>query len=147
MHSSPMQMADFQNAVDAKLRQFNEAFSPSEVDGFVSAIAGQRDPDEMDWISGAADRGGTPPRKRGAPRFVKDAHQIIQQPNVRQRLCAALLSGTGDAFDIGKTLVPILIPLSLAGTIAVPVTPVVVAAVALTIARMGVGAFCTEPTK
>jgi hypothetical protein len=98
-----MQITDFQNAVDVELRSFNENLPIGALNSYIDAIRDKRDPDEFLWTSGAA---GHSSMKLGTPRFVKEAHQIVHQPSVRQRLCAALHSGTGDAFDIGKTLVP-----------------------------------------
>jgi hypothetical protein len=140
MSPTQKQIEDVRKEVDARLHMFDGgAYSIGELDGYVRAIAGDKDPDDLRWITGAASTGSEPPK---APDFIKGAHEIVHQPDVRHRLCAALASGTGDMFDIGKTLVPVLIPLSLAGAIAVPVTPIVIAAIALVIARMGVGAFC-----
>ena len=39
-------------------------------------------------------------------------------------------------------MIPVLVPLSLAGTIAVPITPVVVALVSVALARVGVATYC-----
>jgi hypothetical protein len=132
-----------QKAVHAQLREFDETCAASELEGLVHAIAAHEDPNQGRWLGGAAYRGdASAPGK--TPSFVTAAHSIVHQSGVRQRICAALTSGTGDAFDVGKILVPVLVPLSLAGTIAVPLTPIVTAAIALVIARMGVAAFCKD---
>lgn len=75
------------------------------------------------------------------------AMEVVAQRTIRRRICAALQAGTNDAFEIGKVLTPILLPLSLAGTIAIPPTPIALAAVSLIVARIGVAAFCAGRSK
>ena len=55
---------------------------------------------------------------------------------VRQKNCVVLKTGTDDEFEVGKILVPILVPLSLADTISIPRTPMVVSAIAMATSRM-----------
>ncbi len=72
------------------------------------------------------------------------APQIVTRPDVKAYLCPALKSGTNDVYDIAKTITPILVPMILAGTIAIPLNPVLFAASAVVIARMGVASFCSD---
>jgi hypothetical protein len=55
-----------------------------------------------------------------------------------------LRSITGDIFEISKVLVGVLVPLSIAGTIAIPWDPLVIAAGAFLIARAGVASICKD---
>jgi hypothetical protein len=76
---------------------------------------------------------------------IGQALQAARQSPFRRAICAVLTSSTKDAFDIAKLLTPILLPLSLAGTIAIPAAPVAYAALSIIVARMGVAAFCSIP--
>jgi hypothetical protein len=72
----------------------------------------------------------------------KVAEQLVERKDIRQYLCPALQAASKDAFEIGRTMVAILIPLALAGTIVIPLHPLVIGIAAVMIARMGVASFC-----
>lgn len=63
---------------------------------------------------------------------------------VRQYLCPALKSASNDAFDIAKTMTPVLAALSLAGVITLSLNPLIFAALSLLIARMGIATLCAD---
>jgi hypothetical protein len=71
----------------------------------------------------------------------KDA---IQEPAARKAICAALRSTGDDLKDIAKTVAAALLPLSLAGVVALPVTPLALAAAAVLVYRLGVAAYCSN---
>ena len=89
--------------------------------------------------------------KKVAERAEAEAHKIINQhPQIRVRICEALKSVNEDAKDLAKIVCAALIPLSLAGTIALPLTPIVCVGVGLVVWRAGTSGFCTgvgEPKK
>ena len=76
------------------------------------------------------------------PRTVKDAEAMLKNPTIREILCPALHSGLKDTYDIAKRVTPILIPFALAGTIAIPLNPVLFAVISIVIARMGAASLC-----
>jgi len=75
---------------------------------------------------------------------IKAVEEIVRRPDVREVLCPTLKSGVDDAFEIAKVITPILVPLVLAGTIAIPLNPILFATIAIVIARMGVAGLCAE---
>ncbi|MEK6751777.1 MAG: hypothetical protein AABZ00_05875 [Chloroflexota bacterium] len=72
------------------------------------------------------------------------ATKIIIKRDVRKYLCPALQTASNDAYDIAKIITPILIPLILAGTIAIPLQPLLFSHLALSIARMGIASLCDD---
>ncbi len=73
---------------------------------------------------------------------IKKAEALVKKNDIRDYICAALTSGADDVFSIAKVLIPILLPLSLAGTIKVPPDTLSYAAVALVISKMGIATLC-----
>ncbi len=77
-----------------------------------------------------------------------ESNCVLEKPrlrdSIRSILCPALKSLSGDAFEIAKVSTPILLSLSLAGTISLPAQPLVFAMVAVIIARSGVAAVCAQ---
>lgn len=76
---------------------------------------------------------------------------IFEKPrlrdSIRSALCPALKCLSGDAFEIAKVSTPILLSLSLAGTISLPAQPLVFGMIAVIIARSGVAAACGDSGK
>jgi hypothetical protein len=72
------------------------------------------------------------------------ARRLLAQKEVRARLCQALQTTANDSFEIAKIITPLLIELSKAGTISIPLIPVLFASVTLVIARMSIAGLCTE---
>ena len=72
------------------------------------------------------------------------ATKIIIKRDVRKYLCPALQTASNDAYDIAKIITPILIPFILAGTIAIPLQPLLFSHLALSIARMGIASLCDD---
>lgn len=75
------------------------------------------------------------------------ASDVLKRKNVRERLCPALKSVTDDVFDISKSVTPVLTGCVVSGVISIPLTPVIFAAVAVVIVRMGVATLCAGYTK
>jgi hypothetical protein len=73
---------------------------------------------------------------------MKEAQQIVSDISLKQRICSALKSATKDLTDIAKTVAAVLLPLSLSGAVAISLSPIVYAGVALIIFTSGVAAFC-----
>jgi len=78
---------------------------------------------------------------------VGRARPIMKQPVVREQLCPSLIRVTDDVYDIAKVALPVLVPLAIAGTIVVPLTPILVAGGATLVARMGVAWLCHDQKK
>jgi hypothetical protein len=85
---------------------------------------------------------GDDPRARELAETGQQAEALLQRQDVRAQLCPALNRVADDAFEIGKTLTPVLISLALAGSIAIPLTPLFVAVSAILIARIGISTLC-----
>ena len=63
---------------------------------------------------------------------------------VKKRLCAALRSTSSNIRDTAKVVAAALMPLSLTGVIALPLTPIAFAAAAVIVFDMGVATYCAE---
>jgi hypothetical protein len=69
---------------------------------------------------------------------------LVQQPIIRERICASLTSIADDSKDTAKIVIAALLPVSLAGTIALPLTPILVVGILLIMTRAGIRAFCPQ---
>jgi hypothetical protein len=76
---------------------------------------------------------------------IEDAQKLVAQKKVKHRICPALQKITDDVFEITKVIVPILVPLSIAGTIAIPLNPVFFASIAIVLCRCGIASYCSIP--
>jgi hypothetical protein len=90
---------------------------------------------------------GDDPQGRELAATAQQAEELVKRKDIRARLCPALTTASDDAFEIAKIITPILVPLGLAGTIALPLTPLFIAAGALVIARIGISALCADYPK
>jgi hypothetical protein len=72
----------------------------------------------------------------------EQARELTVKEDIRKYLCPALKSVSDDAFEIAKVITPILLSLSLAGTIVLPLAPMLFANLAVVISKMGVAALC-----
>jgi hypothetical protein len=75
---------------------------------------------------------------------LKAAYEFLMQKDISPYICPALKSITNDAYDIGKTLVPVLVPLALVGTITIPLNSVFFGMLALIIAKSGISTICPD---
>lgn len=83
--------------------------------------------------------------ERSRDELIKtEATKLIIKKDIRKYLCPALQTASNDAYDIAKIITPILIPLILAGTIAIPLQPILFSHLAITIARMGIASLCDD---
>ena len=73
---------------------------------------------------------------------IEASRLIADHPLVRQRICEVLKSVNEDAKDLAKIVCAALFPLSIAGTIAVPMTPVLLMGIGLVVWRAGTNGFC-----
>jgi hypothetical protein len=81
--------------------------------------------------------------KARAERAEAEASQLIaDQPLIRERICEVLKSVNEDAKDLAKIVCAALLPLSIAGTIAIPMTPVLLMGIGLVVWRAGTSGFC-----
>ena len=72
----------------------------------------------------------------------KEAEEIIQRQDIKQLICSSLTQATDDAYEMAKTITPILIVPILAETIVMPLNPILFGWVAILIARAGLAGFC-----
>ena len=72
----------------------------------------------------------------------KNQKELMTNAKILRYLCPALKSATGDAFDIAKIIIGVLVPLTIAGTITITISPWLIGFIALTISRMGIRAIC-----
>jgi hypothetical protein len=76
------------------------------------------------------------------------AYRVFEQLRAHQptkaQLCAGLRSTGNDAFETSKIVVGVLVPLIIAGTLTIPLSPVLFAFVSLVLARSGVAGFCAD---
>ena len=59
-------------------------------------------------------------------------------------LCPSLLKTSDDVFEIAKSSTPVLLTLSLSGTISLPIQPVFFAAAAILLTRSSIAAICKD---
>jgi uncharacterized membrane protein YciS (DUF1049 family) len=72
------------------------------------------------------------------------AQETLNNPSIRRLLCPSLKSVTSDVFEISKVVTPVLTGAVIAGTIAIPLNPLLFAAIAVVIARSGVNSLCAD---
>jgi hypothetical protein len=93
-------------------------------------------------------RGGTRRRLRRktdrAKAYQRTASALLRQKKLNSALCAALKSVANDASAVAIAISPVMLALRASGDITVPVNPLLVATVAMTVARLGVSALCAE---
>jgi hypothetical protein len=81
---------------------------------------------------------------RNAYRTEQTAKRIINWEDIKSNLCPPLQSISDDVFDGTNTVISILAPLSIAGTLAVPLQPMLWGWIILIISRMGIKSFCRD---
>jgi hypothetical protein len=75
------------------------------------------------------------------------AKEVLSQPDVKRIFCRSVGTFTGDAFEIAKAMVPVLVPLSLSGVLTIPVQAWLYAWMGVCIARIGVQNICKDYTE
>lgn len=73
---------------------------------------------------------------------IERAEKLVSRKDIRKYLCPVLKSVSDDAFEIAKLITPILLSLSLAGTVAIPLSPILFANLAIVISKTGIAALC-----
>jgi hypothetical protein len=73
-----------------------------------------------------------------------NAQHFLKNRKVRRILCAALKGFDKDITSVAKKLVIVLVPLSLAGTIAMPLDPYVYGMLAYVVCKFGLAAICGD---
>lgn len=85
---------------------------------------------------------------KSVAREAYDTEIIVKTPifwrNIRDTCCPSLELISDDTFEIAKRMIPILVPLSLAGTVSLPLQPMLYAWIALVITRLGIKNICKE---
>jgi hypothetical protein len=70
------------------------------------------------------------------------ARRLINWKDIKSNLCPSLQCISDDVFDVTNTAISILAPLSIAGTLAVPLQPMLWGWIILIISRVGIKNFC-----
>jgi|GEM_PF-5140032 len=70
------------------------------------------------------------------------AKKLLAEEDICSRLCNALRTASNDSFEIAKIITPILVGLVVAGTISIPLLPILFASIALAITRMSIASLC-----
>lgn len=82
---------------------------------------------------------------------VKDlfeySQEVVQKNEVMDKLCPALKSISDDLKEISKVVVGVLLPLSLAPNLLIPLNPIIYSGIALIVFRAGVSSICEEYKK
>lgn len=84
------------------------------------------------------------PRKVATTQPQKIVNEIVSNKNILKLLCPALKTASNDTFEIAKITTPILLSLALAGTINLPLIPVIFAGIAVAIGRLGISTICAD---
>jgi hypothetical protein len=77
----------------------------------------------------------------------KQAAKILKRKDVLQYICPILMTGSSDTFTIANTLAQILAPLIIGGILAIPLMPVLFAAMAIIITRIGISTLCADSSQ
>ena len=83
-------------------------------------------------------------RQRKIDEATNEAEKILKKPEMLKHICPALKSISGDAFEISKILVGVLLPLGIAGIIAIPLHPLIFGVIAIMISRAGIASICDK---
>ncbi len=76
--------------------------------------------------------------------ILEEAAKLADKPSIKSYLCPALSSSTDDLRTIAITLASTLSSLAATGQIAVPLSAVIVAGLAVIVFRAGVKAYCSD---
>lgn len=80
----------------------------------------------------------------GFEKFKNEATEQSQRQDVRKLICPALQCVTNDVNEIAKVIVPLLAGAVIAGTLIIPLNPILFGWIALVIARSGVATICSD---
>lgn len=74
----------------------------------------------------------------------EEAQKYLNKPTIKQLVCPPLVGIVNDVFSVSQAITPTLITATIAGTIAIPLNPLIYAWIALIIFRAGIGIYCKE---
>lgn len=75
------------------------------------------------------------------------AEKLIKRKDVRDYLCPALQTLSGDTSTFGNTATQVLLAAVMAGQLSIPLVPVLFASIALVVSRMGIATLCADYDK
>lgn len=76
----------------------------------------------------------------------QEADRLVADPGVLARLCPALRSTSEDIGSVAKTVGTALLPLALTPAAVVPLSSLVMGAVAVVVLRAGIATICPKPS-
>jgi hypothetical protein len=85
--------------------------------------------------------------RKSVDQAISQAESVVSRKDILARLCPALRSASDDIREVATVVSAALLPLALSGVIAIPVTPLAFAAVALVIVRASVATLCSDVAK
>ncbi len=88
--------------------------------------------------------GQSVPYSSGVEEFKKEAESTVQRPDMKKYICPALKTVTDNAVEVANAITPGLVAGVLAGTILIPLNPILFGWMALIIAKAGVASLCAD---
>jgi hypothetical protein len=83
------------------------------------------------------------PYSSGFEESKKEAEQIVKRKDIKQIICPALTNVANDTANVVNAITPGLVTAVLAGTLAIPLNPVLFGWIAVVIFKAGVASICT----
>jgi hypothetical protein len=146
-YDPPVRVEEFRSAVDEVIVQIERSWSGTrrwDQQAIGATEGADRTIDEVldqAYRDGTKDASGNAAREEFRQAAIQ-ASSALKSSSVRAALCRVLRPTAEGASGIANVLVPVFLPMAVAGTIAIPVAPLVWALVAVTIARIGVANLC-----
>ena len=76
---------------------------------------------------------------------TNESIRILHDRGIKKHICAMLKSVTDDTFEVSKILISVLLPLSISGTVLIPINPIIYGFISIVISRMGIALYCKNP--
>lgn len=128
--TSKFEIESFQNNVAKGIDEYKDIFDPLKEQSL------------DDLLHQTRGKTNHPPEKP-----VQEAKRLLKNKDVRIYICPALLVLSKDAYEIGKTITAILLPLALSKTISIQLDPIIFSLMAIMISKMGIASLCAEHLK
>ena len=130
-------LEDFQRKVDSAIQDYE----------WRTTTTPRRRPHRMGGRK-APHRKPTRKQRESAKKMERNIAKLLRRPEIRESLCQILQNISDDTFEISKAVTPVLLTLIATGVLNIETKPLMFAGIILSIARMGISAFCSKkPTK
>lgn len=74
----------------------------------------------------------------------KEAQEIVERRDIKQYICPALKTVTDNTVEVANAITPALVTGVLAGTLAIPLNPILFGWIAVVIVKAGVSSLCAD---